>query len=551
MSLRLRHAGWILVAFSVVLKLWLVGAQPVVAHANASFDDRLYLALAEPILKGHWLGPYSQFTLMKGPMYSLFIAGAYLAHLPLPLAQHLLYFAGCALLVLALRPCFSADWHASALFTFLWWQPMSYFELDVLRQNIYTPLTLLFFAGLCALQTKRAASLGVRILWGVLLGISAGAFYLTREEGIWITPAALLLIVWAFWTSRRQPNEIRSFLLALCAATVCASAIVVSVCTLNYRYYGWFGTVELRSHEFRSAYGALQRPVPTETMPYVPVSRDARLKLYEVSPSFAELKSCLEGSVGLEWASYSDYLTGRPGEEIQIGGGSMIWALRDCVIATGHNQNARAALNFYESIASEINRACDEGRITPVRSRRDSLVPRWRSGDLQRLLDKAPGYGADFILFRGFTAYPTNSWGDADLLTLFRDLTRSRLAHSDEAPELDPPRSALDRARLAILETIGTIFRWLCVLLFVAGLGAWIKTLAPAIRGQSNYLFVVATAAFGSALAVLFVNLLVDAVAFQNRGPTALHEGYPLLVLFGVTALASAIARRESIGSAR
>jgi hypothetical protein len=287
-------------------------------------------------------------------------------------------------------------------------------------------------------------------------------------------------------------------------------------------------------------------------MPYVPVSRDARLKLYEVSPSFAELKSCLEGSVGLEWASYSDYLTGRPGEELQIGGGSMIWALRDCVIATGHNQNARTALNFYGSIASEINRACDEGRITPVRSRRDSLVPRWRSGDLQRLLDKAPGYGADFILFRGFTAYPTNSWGDADLLTLFRDLTRSRLAHSDEAPELDPPSpSAIDHARLAILETIGTIFRWLSVLLFVAGLGAWIKMLASAIRGQSNYLFVVATAAFGSALAVLFVNLLVDAVAFQNRGPTALHEGYPLLVLFGVTALASAIARRESIGSAR
>jgi len=552
MSIRLRYAGWILIAFSVVLKLWLVGAQPVVAHGNASFDDRLYLALAEPILKGHWLGPYSQFTLMKGPMYSLFIAGAYLAHLPLPLAQHLLYLAGCALLVLALRPCFSVDWHASALFTVLWWQPMSYFELDVLRQNIYTPLTLLFFAGLCALQTQRMAALPVRIIWGALLGISAGAFYLTREEGVWITPAALLLIVWAFWTSRRQPNEILSSLVASCVAVVCASAIVATICTLNYRYYGWFGTVELRAHEFRSAYGALQRPIPAEVIPYVPVSRDVRLKLYEVSPSFAELKSCLEGSVGLEWASYSDYLTGRPGEELQIGGGSMIWALRDCVIATGHGGNAKAALNFYGSIASEINRACDEGRITPVRSRRDTMIPRWRSGDLQRLLGKAPGYVADFIFFRGFTAYPTNSWGNADLLTLFRDLTRSRLAHSDEAPELDPSSpSAVDHVRLATLEVTGTIFRWLCVLLALTGIGAWLKGLARVIRGKLNYLFVVATAALGAAVAVLFLNLLVDAVAFQNRGPTALHEGYPLLVLFGVTALANAIASRESIGPAR
>src|SRR5439155_14360968 len=96
----------------VALKLWLVAAQPVVAHGNASFDDRLYLALAEQVLKGHWLGPYSQFTLMKGPMYSLFIAGTYLSGLPLPTAQHLLYLFGCILLVLALRPCFDASWQA-------------------------------------------------------------------------------------------------------------------------------------------------------------------------------------------------------------------------------------------------------------------------------------------------------------------------------------------------------------------------------------------------------------------------------------------------------
>src|SRR5438874_5257543 len=79
----------------VALKLWLVAAQPVVAHANASFDDRLYLALAEQVIKGNWLGPYSQFTLMKGPMYCLFIAGTFLSGLPLPIAQHLFYLFGC------------------------------------------------------------------------------------------------------------------------------------------------------------------------------------------------------------------------------------------------------------------------------------------------------------------------------------------------------------------------------------------------------------------------------------------------------------------------
>src|SRR6202051_836088 len=129
---RLRRSSLLIAALILVaLKLWLVAAQPVVAHANASFDDRLYLALAEQVLKGNWLGPYSQFTLMKGPMYPLFIAGTFLTGLPLPIAQHLLYLLGCTLLVLALRPCFSADWQAFILFALLWWTPMSCVDIDI------------------------------------------------------------------------------------------------------------------------------------------------------------------------------------------------------------------------------------------------------------------------------------------------------------------------------------------------------------------------------------------------------------------------------------
>ena len=543
---RLRRSSLLITALLMVaLKLWLVAAQPVVAHGNASFDDRLYLALAEQVLKGNWLGPYSQFTLMKGPMYSLFIAGTFLSAVPLPIAQHLLYLLGCILLVLALRPCFDASWQAFGTFTLLWWQPMSYVELDILRQNIYTPLTLLLFAGLCALQTRRAAGLYIRLAWGALLGTAAAAFYLTREEGIWILPGAALLIGISAWNSWRAGKRLRPLVAPAGTATICAAAILVTVCTLNYRYYGWFGTVEFRAREFRSAYGALQRPVPSEQIPYVPVTRDVRLKLYQVSQSFAELKPCLEGPIGLEWANYSDFLTGRPGEELQIGGGSFIWALRDCVIASGHGNSAREALDFYRSLGAEINRACDEGRITPARTRRDTMMPRWRTGQTQRILQTTPGYLADFLLFKDFSAYPTESWGSAELLTLFRDLTRWRLAHSNEAPELDVPASHVDDYRLATLQMVGGIVRWLCVAVVISGVAAWAWGATSAIyRRRMSYLFVVSSAALGSAFAVLIVNMLVHVLAFRNRGPTALHEAYPLLVLFGATAWISFLSPR-------
>jgi hypothetical protein len=548
MFTRLRYAGLILCFLSVGLKFWLIAAQPVVAHANASFDDRLFLALAEQILKGHWLGPYSQFTLMKGPMYSLFIAGACLARIPLPIAQHLLYLCGCLLLVVALRPCLNANWQAPTLFTLLWWQPMSYVELDVLRQNIYTPLTLLVFAGLIALETRRTAGLTARLLWGALLGFSAASFYLTREEGVWVLPGAGLLIGAGIWNCWSEPRMRHGVLGQAIIAAICAAALVTSICGLNFRYYGWFGTVELRAREFLAAYVALQRPIASEEIPYVPVTREVRTKLYDISPSFGELRSCLEGAVGLEWANYSDYLTRRPAEELQIGGGSFVWALRDCVIASGHGGSARESLHFYEAIAEEINRACDEGLAGPCRSRRDTMLPRSHSDGTERLARIFPGYAADFFLFHGFTAYPTESWGSADLLQLFRDLTRWRLAPSTEAPEFSPLPSRYDRYRVQVLEFIGRGFRWLCIAAVTGGGVAWIWALYRIIRRKRiSYLFLVSTAVFGSALAVLAVNMLVHMLAFRNQGPTALHEGYPLLILFGVTAWAAAVDPREKV----
>lgn len=538
----------LLMLLSVALKFWLIAAQPVVAHANASFDDRLFLALAEQILKGNWLGPYSQFTLMKGPMYPVFIAAAYLAHISLPIAQHLLYLSGCALLVLALRPCFSASWQAPSLFTLLWWQPMSFFELDILRQNIYTPLTLLVFAGLIALQTRQHSSLYLRLLWGILLGVSAGAFYLTREEGIWIVPGAALVIGWAVLSSWRVGGEFWRTLVQILVAIVFAAGIVNTICALNYRYYGWFGTVEFRAREFVSGYGALQRPVSSDEIPYVPVARDVRLRLYEVSPAFAELRPCLEGSTGQEWANYSDYLTGRPGEELQIGGGSFMWALRDCVTSSGHAESAKDALQFYQAIGNEVNRACDDGRAGPCRTRRDTMLPRSKPGQIQRLVQILPSYTADFFLFRGFTAYPTESWGSADLLELFQRLTRWQLAPSNEAPEIASTISQIDRFRLSALQFIGRAIRWLCVVVVVAGIVLWLLAAFRLIRDRrSSYLFLVSVAALGSALAVLGVNVLVHALAFRNQGPTALHEGYPLLVLFGMTALFELVAPRGPV----
>ena len=311
-----------------------------------------------------------------------------------------------------------------------------------------------------------------------------------------------------------------------------------TVCSLNYCYYRWFGTVEFRAPEFLSAYGALQRPISSEQIPYVPVTRKVRMELYDMSPAFAELKPYLEGSTGMVWVGYSQSVTGRPLEDREIAGGWFMWALRDAVVASGHARNAREALDFYRRIGSEVNRACDEGRLGPTRSRRDTMLPPWQQQDTQRFRETAIDYVNFFSLFREFTAYPEQSSGPAEFLRLFRDLTRWPLAPSEDAPELSLPlQSRADHWRLATLQAVGQTSRWPCATLAITGLGAWAWAAGRVIRRRADtYLFVVATAAFGSALAVLLINLLVHVLSFPNQSPSALAQAYPLHILFGATA---------------
>ncbi len=79
--------------------------------------------------------------------------------------------------------------------------------------------------------------------------------------------------------------------------------------------------------------------------------------------TFALLRPYFEGDFGLGWAQASSaYVTKLPAEARQIGGGWLMWALRDCVVAAGYGHNAREALDFYRRMADEINAACDAGK---------------------------------------------------------------------------------------------------------------------------------------------------------------------------------------------
>lgn len=110
----------------IIFRIWLLQAQDLLP-TQTPHDDYLFIKLARNILNGEWLGPYDQYTLIKGPAYPLFIAAVHYTGIPLMLAQHLLYSAICSLAIVAIRPLWKSRWPFMVIFSFCCLTPLCIF----------------------------------------------------------------------------------------------------------------------------------------------------------------------------------------------------------------------------------------------------------------------------------------------------------------------------------------------------------------------------------------------------------------------------------------
>jgi len=308
------------------------------------------------------------------------------------------------------------------------------------------------------------------------------------------------------------------------------------VCALNARYYGWFGTVEFRASEFKDAYGALLRVRIGPGIPFVPVTRQTREAVYAVSPTFATLRPHLEGPLGQGWAGASQAVTHLPPDQLQIGGGWFMWALRDSVTAAGFCRDAGTALGYYHRLAVEVNQACDDGRL-PAGPRRSGFLPPGHPGLAREWLGACQEFAEYLVWFRGFSAYAPASIGSFDELRPFRDLTRDRLAPAsyDTEPPL-PHQSALDHWKVRTLQAIGRAMRGVCLwLILAAQCAAAVRLVQLAWRRRLTYAFVLAAAAWGACAAMILMGSLVHVTSFPSLSVTFFDSAYPMLLLFVVS----------------
>jgi hypothetical protein len=341
-----------------LFKFWLVHTEDIYGSAT-EYDALWYLNAAR---HWYWGSPYSFTAFARPPAYPLFIALAHLCTIPLRIAIELFQIEAYLVLVSAFRKAGVPRWICLLAFAVMVLHPASFlFNNHTMSDSFYAGVLPLALGGL--LLTLFSGRLGHAIWTGLTLGI----LWNTREESILIP--AMLAIFFGIALFRQHSGlgswkaAARFWIRPAIAMLVPLALLVLAVDVANYRTFHGFSKSELTSSSFQAAYKALLRIRPSQQQRFVSVSTEALETAYKVSPTFARLKPQFEGDLGHNWQVPAFTSLGIH----EIGAPWFHWALRSVAANSGDiHGSAENANRFYRDVASEINRACDEG-LVPTR----------------------------------------------------------------------------------------------------------------------------------------------------------------------------------------
>lgn len=425
---------WSCTALIGALSLWLRMTFPIFAQGWATHDDLLFIRQAAEIGMGNWLGVYNNLTLSKGIGFSLFMLLNHATGLPLKFSEHALYLAAALYFSVTIGQLYRSRAAALVCFFLLAFLPTAWVAGAggrIVREGLYISQTLLLLTlGIrCwVLPQATPAAKQLRGQWHTLLalGLMAGWFWITREEGVWLIPSMLVLM--AYWLLRQvhRIKQWRAILAFLALPLLGATLVVFTINSINYAVYGTFRNNDFRSSDFQAGYGALTRIRHDQWQRYVLFPKDARERAYEMSSAARELKPFFEGAGGQSWRDAGCNQTQTvPCPEILSGW--FMWAFRDAVAQAGHYNSAYDARAFYRRLSAEIEVGCQQ-RPGDCLPKRKTLLPPWHEGYVADTLQASWTIFNTLATLGKLPAYTQPSEGNPKYLALFDTVTNGPLA---------------------------------------------------------------------------------------------------------------------------
>jgi len=363
-----------IISILILFRIWLVTGIPKL-FLFAPHDDLYFAKMAHYIIHGQWMGPYSQMTLIKSPFYAFFLIYSFLTGLPLLLNETIFYVVACIILFFAFSPLIKNRWWRLLLFLLLLFCPASlatFWNLRVYREFVYLSLTLFVIAFSVGLLLRIERKLSSIIYWATGLGISMGAFMITREEGVWIYPILLFFLVscvMIIWFRKMDHKWFRSSIIF--SSIIIWYIPITIVSYINYSYYGFWGISENMDKDFNQVINTIGRIKTSVWYPYSKITLEGLSEAYRVSPRFAELKNLIEALYN-PWRSYSDRsMESMPNwfrEKYLVQGsetvnGHFMFLLRDALEMGGFYSYGKYPREYLREVADQLEAACNDGTI--------------------------------------------------------------------------------------------------------------------------------------------------------------------------------------------
>ena len=331
---------------------------PISVLATAMHDDAWFIGHAENIVAGRWFGGFNNMTLIKGPAFSYFLALNYLFGLPVNASTALLYLSACTAFVWVAWRVGLPKPLVWALFIFLLFQPGE-FPLRVVRDNIYTSLTLIAVSGWAYLTLDDEEEW--HRLFLATSGSAAGLYWITREEGIWILPGLIILGLYGVIVAFKNKKGLMPLSKSAAIYLGFAAIPILTTGLVNYAKYGSFQIVDFKSAAFARAVNTLNSVNVGDEIQYVPVPFKKREVIYQVSPAFKELEPYFQIE-GKFWTQFGCQIYQQTCGD--YAGGWFIWALRDGIGRLGYYNTPQTAERYYNRLSREIELACADGRLS-------------------------------------------------------------------------------------------------------------------------------------------------------------------------------------------
>ena len=341
-----------------LFKYWLVLGEEIEPFFRPA-DDLNYILLGK---SWYFWAEYNVHTLLRQPVYPLFLALVNVSEIPLRLVHEFLLCGSAFFMLNAFRKAGLNPTIAGLTFVVVILHPGWLLLANrTLRECFFTSLWLITVGALIPMTRQRVSELKLRqVLPG---GAGLALLWHTREETILVALFLLgyLLLFWVWPPQRRLwKNGARPLAVLLLGLMGPIALTNLTVRGMNYFQHGLFVSHELQDSGMRKMYKRLQQIKPSEPKPWVNVERESLEKAYAASPTLSSIREAFSERVGPRWAAVTQRLAK---DKDEIGGGAFLIGLREAAAEEGIHASARQAHEFYRQVAAEIGEGFDSGKL--------------------------------------------------------------------------------------------------------------------------------------------------------------------------------------------